>query len=44
MAEITIRISDRVQKTAAIALGAICVVLVVCYGWSTGVLVPKYRL
>jgi phospholipid/cholesterol/gamma-HCH transport system substrate-binding protein len=44
MAEITIRISDRVLKAGVTLLGAICVAGVLYFLWSSGVLIPKYRL
>jgi phospholipid/cholesterol/gamma-HCH transport system substrate-binding protein len=44
MAEITIRISDRAQKLAAILFAGIVLVSAPLYLWSSGVFVPKYQL
>jgi phospholipid/cholesterol/gamma-HCH transport system substrate-binding protein len=44
MAEITIRISDRAQKTVAILFGGIVLVSAALYLWSSGVFAPKYHL
>lgn len=44
MAEITIRISDRVLRIAGILLGGISLASVLLFLWSSGLFVPKYRL
>jgi phospholipid/cholesterol/gamma-HCH transport system substrate-binding protein len=44
MAEIPIRISDRVLRIIGILLVGICLAWVVTWLWSSGVLRPKYRL
>jgi ABC-type transporter Mla subunit MlaD len=44
MAEITIRVSDRVLKVAGILLFGICVVWVNFHLWSSGFYQPKYHL
>ena len=44
MAEITIRISDKVLKIAGIVLGGISLVWLGLYLWSSGFFLPKYRL
>lgn len=44
MAEITIRISDKTLKIAAIGLGILCLAWVVLHFWSSGFFFPKYRL
>jgi phospholipid/cholesterol/gamma-HCH transport system substrate-binding protein len=44
MAEITIRVSDRVLRITGILLGGTVLVWVFFYLWSSGVFVPKYRL
>ena len=44
MAEITIRISDRVLKIAGILLAAVLLAWVWPYLWASGIFVPKYRL
>ena len=44
MAEITIRISDRLLKVGVALVAGICTVLVLTYLWSSGFFRPKYRL
>ena len=44
MAQITIRISDRAQRTAAILFAGIVLVSVLLYLQSSGVFAPKYQL
>jgi phospholipid/cholesterol/gamma-HCH transport system substrate-binding protein len=44
VAEITIRISDRVLKIAGILLAAVLLAWVWPYLWASGIFVPKYRL
>ena len=44
MAEITIRISDRVLKAGVSLFGAICVAGLLYFLWASGFFLPKYRL
>jgi len=44
MAEITIRVSDKVLRISGIFLGGTVLVWVFFYLWSSDVFVPKYRL
>ena len=44
MAEITIRVSDRLQRIAGVVLGGIILAGVVLFLRSSGLFVPKYRL
>ncbi len=44
MAEITIRISDKVLKVAGVVLGAFFLVWGFSYLWSSGVFRPKYQV
>jgi phospholipid/cholesterol/gamma-HCH transport system substrate-binding protein len=44
MAEITIRISDKILKIAGILLAAALLTWVWPYLWASGIFVPKYRL
>ncbi len=44
MAEITIRISDRAQKTAGVLFLGILLVSTLFYLWSSGAFTPKYEL
>lgn len=44
MAEITIRISDKVLKTAGVVVIGLCLAYVGLQIWSSGILRPTYRL
>jgi phospholipid/cholesterol/gamma-HCH transport system substrate-binding protein len=44
MAEITIRISDRLLKVGVVFFAAICTIWALTYLWSSGLFRPKYRL
>ncbi|MFZ0819747.1 MAG: MCE family protein [Candidatus Acidiferrales bacterium] len=44
MEEIAIRISRRTARAAGIILSVICLALISSYVWSSGLLLPKYRL
>src|SRR5579863_2365326 len=44
MAEITIRISDKVLKSICLLLSAAIFIWVASYIWSSGFFLPKYRL
>jgi phospholipid/cholesterol/gamma-HCH transport system substrate-binding protein len=44
MSDITIRISNKTLKSAGFILGAICLVWIGWHVWSSGSLLPKYKL